>query len=92
MFQFLTHPVPDAATVETADEKGEPVAFSQFGTFVVGAGKFGGPRNSAKAKLPVDPPARVPDATVSEKTSVDQVRLTVGFSHTFLTGADSMLP
>ena len=65
--------------METVDEKGEPVAFNQFGTFVVGAGKFGGPRSSAKAKLPVDPPSRAPDATMSEKTSVDQVRVTADF-------------
>lgn len=61
--------------VETVDESGENVAFNQFGTFVVGAGKFGGPRTSTHAKLPADPPARAPDATISEKTTVDQAAL-----------------
>ncbi|XP_076465925.1 peroxisomal multifunctional enzyme type 2-like isoform X2 [Babylonia areolata] len=63
------------ADVETVDEQGDPVAFNQLGTFVVGSGKFGGPRTSPHAKLPQDPPSRTPDASVSEKTSVDQAAL-----------------
>ena len=59
--------------METVDEKGDPVAFNQFGTFVVGAGKFGGPRSNPGAKMPADPPSRAPDATMSEKTGPDQV-------------------
>ncbi|KAL8606478.1 hypothetical protein ACOMHN_015567 [Nucella lapillus] len=61
--------------VETVDEQGELIAFNQFGTFVVGSGKFGGPRTSPDAKLPADPPSRAPDASMSEKTSVDQAAL-----------------
>lgn len=59
--------------METFDEKNEKVAFNQFSTFVVGAGKFGGKRNSDEAKPTVNPPNRSPDASISEKTNVDQV-------------------
>lgn len=59
--------------VQTVDEKNEPVAFNQFGTFVTKAGNFGGPKSSPEARLTADPPSRPPDATMSEKTSVDQV-------------------
>nr|KAG5694108.1 hypothetical protein BaRGS_005863 [Batillaria attramentaria] len=61
--------------IETVDENNEPVAFNQFGSFIVGRGKFGGPRTSSEAKLPADPPSRAPDATMSEQTSVDQAAL-----------------
>ncbi|KAK7115689.1 peroxisomal multifunctional enzyme type 2-like [Littorina saxatilis] len=61
--------------VETQDEQGDKVAFNQFATFVVGSGKFGGPRSSTQHKLPVDTPSRAPDATMSEKTSLDQAAL-----------------
>ena len=60
-------------TVETLDEKKEVVAFNQFAIFVVGAGNFGGVRSSPAMKQPMNPPSRAPDASVSEKTSVDQV-------------------
>lgn len=46
--------------VETFDEKNEKVAFNQFSTFVVGAGKFGGKRNSDEAKPTANPPKRPP--------------------------------
>lgn len=59
--------------VETVDENSQPVAFNQFSTFVVGAGNFGGPQKSTEAKPIVNPPARAPDAAVSEKTCIDQV-------------------
>ncbi|PVD20051.1 hypothetical protein C0Q70_20545 [Pomacea canaliculata] len=61
--------------VQTVDEKNEPVAFNQFGTFVTKAGNFGGPKSSPEARLTADPPSRPPDATMSEKTSVDQAAL-----------------
>ena len=59
--------------METFNEQKEKVAFNQFSTFVVGAGKFGGKRSSDSIIPTVDPPKRSPDATVSQKTSVDQV-------------------
>eukprot|EP00105_Crassostrea_gigas_P009550 XP_011424543.1 PREDICTED: peroxisomal multifunctional enzyme type 2 isoform X1 [Crassostrea gigas] len=61
--------------VETFDEKNEKVAFNQFSTFVVGAGKFGGKRNSDEAKPTANPPKRPPDASISEKTGIDQAAL-----------------
>ena len=59
--------------METFDEKKEKVAYNQFSTFVVGAGKFGGKRSSDSIIPTVDPPKRNPDTTMSQKTSVDQV-------------------
>ncbi|KAK3579995.1 hypothetical protein CHS0354_025319 [Potamilus streckersoni] len=61
--------------VETFDEKNEKVAFNQFTTFVTRAGGFGGKRNSDAAILPKDPPSRPPDASMTEKTSIDQAAL-----------------
>ncbi|KAJ8304649.1 hypothetical protein KUTeg_018232 [Tegillarca granosa] len=61
--------------IETFDEQGEKVMFNQFGTFVVGAGKFGGKRTSQKAKEPISAPKRSPDSSIIEKTSVDQAAL-----------------
>ena len=62
-----------AFPVETVDEKGEKVAFNQFSTFVVGAGNFGGPKTSSESTPLVDTPSRAPDASMEERTSVDQV-------------------
>lgn len=59
--------------METFDENNEKVAFNQFSTFVVGAGKFGGKRNSDEVKPTANPPKRPPDASISEKTGIDQV-------------------
>ncbi|XP_030049390.1 peroxisomal multifunctional enzyme type 2 [Microcaecilia unicolor] len=53
----------------------ELICYNQFTLFVVGAGGFGGKRISNKAKLPVNPPNRPPDAVVSDVTSVDQAAL-----------------
>lgn len=61
--------------IETVDEKGDKVAFNQFATFVVGAGNFGGQKNSREAKPVVDAPSRAPDASMEEQTSVDQAAL-----------------
>lgn len=60
--------------VETFDERGEKVAFNQTSIFVQQAGGFGGKRSSDKAIQPVPPPKRSPDASVQEKTGIDQVR------------------
>ena len=61
-------------SVETFDENGEKLAFNQFATFVVGAGNFGGRKTSPESTPLVDPPSRAPDASMEEKTDVDQVR------------------
>ena len=59
--------------METFDENNEKVAFNQFSIFVVGMGKFGGKKSSPAAKAPVNPPKRQPDASIAQKTTVDQV-------------------
>ncbi|KAI8518936.1 SCP2 sterol-binding domain-containing protein 1 [Branchiostoma belcheri] len=61
--------------VTTTDEQGDRVAYNQFSTFVVGAGGFNGKRVSDKAKNTVPAPKRAPDATVQQKTSIDQAAL-----------------
>uniref|UniRef100_A0A3P8WVW1 Hydroxysteroid (17-beta) dehydrogenase 4 n=1 Tax=Cynoglossus semilaevis TaxID=244447 RepID=A0A3P8WVW1_CYNSE len=53
----------------------ELLCFNQSTIFVVGAGGFGGKRNSDKVKNTVSPPQRPPDAVVTESTSVDQAAL-----------------
>lgn len=44
--------------VETYDENGEQLSFAQMTVYIVGAGGFGGPRNSVKAIPTVEPPRR----------------------------------
>jgi len=61
--------------VDTFDEYGEKICFNQSATYVQKAGGFGGKRTSAVAKNPADPPKRAPDATVKEKTSIDQAAI-----------------
>ncbi|CAG2255325.1 HSD17B4 [Mytilus edulis] len=61
--------------VEIFNEKKEKIAYNQFSTFIVGAGKF-------KARNAANPPSRAPDASMSEKTSIDQV----GFDKPILHG------
>uniref|UniRef100_A0A3B3YD06 Peroxisomal multifunctional enzyme type 2 n=1 Tax=Poecilia mexicana TaxID=48701 RepID=A0A3B3YD06_9TELE len=53
----------------------ELVCYNQFSVFVVGAGRFGGKRSSDKAKAPLPPPKRAPDAVVIESTTGDQAAL-----------------
>uniref|UniRef100_A0A3Q2QXS3 Peroxisomal multifunctional enzyme type 2 n=1 Tax=Fundulus heteroclitus TaxID=8078 RepID=A0A3Q2QXS3_FUNHE len=53
----------------------ELVCYNQFSVFVVGAGRFGGKRSSDKAKAPLPPPKRAPDAVVIESTTRDQAAL-----------------
>lgn len=76
--------------METFDEKNEKLAFNQFSTFVVGAGKFGGKRNSDEARPTANPPKRPPDASISEKTGIDQVRKVFGDSISEKTGTDQV--
>jgi hypothetical protein len=44
-------------------------------SFLVGDGDFGGKRNSEHIVPHVDPPKRKPDASLTYKTSIDQVRI-----------------
>uniref|UniRef100_A0A3Q4HKL7 Hydroxysteroid (17-beta) dehydrogenase 4 n=1 Tax=Neolamprologus brichardi TaxID=32507 RepID=A0A3Q4HKL7_NEOBR len=53
----------------------ELVCYNQFSVFVVGAGGFGGKRSSEKAKPPLPPPKRSPDAVVIDSTTRDQAAL-----------------
>jgi len=61
--------------VDTLDENGTLIAHNQITVFVRGMGNFGGKRNSPHAKPTLDHPSRKPDATVEEKTSIDQAAL-----------------
>ena len=61
--------------MEVVDESGDKVVSAQWSIFVVGAGGFGGKRNSEHIIPPVDPPKRKPDASLTYKTSIDQVRM-----------------
>ncbi len=60
--------------VETFNEAGKKVAFNQSITFIQNAGGFGGRRNSKKIKPILPPPSRQPDASITEPTSINQVR------------------
>lgn len=52
------------------------MAFNQFVTFVVGAGNFGGKRDSTEHVKPHSEKfSRQPDAVVEEKTTIDQAAL-----------------
>ncbi|KAM7415977.1 hypothetical protein PAMA_018174 [Pampus argenteus] len=53
----------------------ELICYNQFSVFVVGAGGFGGKRTSEKAKAPLPPPKRAPDAVVIDYTTRDQAAL-----------------
>lgn len=59
--------------METFDEEGEKVAFTQSTIFVQRAGGFGGKRTSDKAIQPINPPSDKPDASITESTTIDQV-------------------
>lgn len=66
------------SVVEVVDESGDKVVSGQWLIFVVGAGGFGGKRTSDQIVPPVDPPKRQPDASLSYKTSIDQVSCMIG--------------
>lgn len=53
----------------------ELICYNQYSIFVVGAGGFGGKRSSDKARPPLSPPSRAPDAVVTESTTRDQAAL-----------------
>ncbi|XP_029157565.1 peroxisomal multifunctional enzyme type 2 [Nylanderia fulva] len=60
-------------TYNVAD--GEKLSTGQLSIFIVGAGGFQGKRTSTHTIPTVDPPARKPDVTVTQQTSVDQAAL-----------------
>nr|XP_054756416.1 peroxisomal multifunctional enzyme type 2-like [Lytechinus pictus] len=61
--------------VNSYDENGELIVVNQNVVFLVGAGGFGGKRSSPHLKETVKAPSREPDASMKEKTSVDQAAL-----------------
>ncbi|XP_014237717.1 peroxisomal multifunctional enzyme type 2-like [Trichogramma pretiosum] len=61
---------------ETFDvETGEKLATNQMSAFAVGAGGFGGPRNSPHVIPCIDAPKKKPCASVTQKTNSDQAAL-----------------
>lgn len=65
------------AEIESYDMDGRPIFYNQFSIFVIGAGKFGGPRSSDNQRIKsiIAHPNRNPDAVVTEQTSVNQAAL-----------------
>jgi len=59
--------------VDTFDEEGDKVAYSQMTVFIRGAGEFGGPQTSSKQIMCVERPTRKPDASRIQATLLDQV-------------------
>lgn len=55
------------------DESGEKVLYGQNTVYINNLGGYGGKRKSSVSKEPKSPPKRKPDATICEKTSIDQV-------------------
>lgn len=62
-------------TVDTYNEQGELIVKNQMVCFAVGAGNFGGPRSGTKIVECKAKPNRQPDASVIQKTSIDQAAL-----------------
>ncbi|XP_011645848.1 peroxisomal multifunctional enzyme type 2-like isoform X2 [Pogonomyrmex barbatus] len=60
-------------TYNVANE--EKLSSGQMSIFVIGAGGFKGKRTSTHTISTVDPPARNPDVTVTQKTNIDQAAL-----------------
>lgn len=63
------------ADADTFDEHGERIIHTQWSTFFVGSGNFGGKRTSDKARPLASIPGRRPDAVVEERTSINQAAL-----------------
>ncbi len=59
--------------ITTYDESGEELAYNELTTFVRGAGGWGGERGPSSDVN--TPPDRAPDATITEKTRLDQALL-----------------
>lgn len=62
-------------TVDTFDESGEKVAYTQLAGFVVGAGGFGGKRDSPKAVPTANKPSRRADFSTKHKVDPSLVSL-----------------
>lgn len=60
---------------ETFDSIGNPITRTQSSIFIVGAGNFGGKKNSDKLISTVPSPDRSPDSTIEIKTSVNAAAL-----------------
>lgn len=58
---------------DTFNDSNQLVMRTQWSIFLVGAGNFGGPRNTERGVKVLPPPKRQPDAVIEEKTSLDQV-------------------
>lgn len=56
----------------TFNESNQLVMRTQWSIFLVGAGNFGGQRNTVRGVKVVPSPKRQPDAVMEEKTSIDQ--------------------
>ena len=56
------------------NSQGEKVVSGQTILFAQHAGGFGGKRTSKEAIPPINAPKRLPDASIKEMTSVDQVK------------------
>ncbi|XP_058795537.1 peroxisomal multifunctional enzyme type 2-like [Phymastichus coffea] len=54
---------------------GDKLTTCQMSAYAVGAGGFGGPRNSSNVIPCIEPPNRKPCVSVTQKTSVDQAAL-----------------
>lgn len=58
---------------ETFDENGEKIIYNQVVAFVVGAGNFGGKKQTSRIVPVIEAPTRAPDAYFVDKTLIDQV-------------------
>lgn len=56
------------------EANGEKLSTGQMSVFIVGIGGFKGKRTSTFNIPTIDPPTRNPDVTVTQQTSVDQVK------------------
>lgn len=70
-------------SVDTFDENGEKILFNQIVAFVVGAGGFGGPKQSSKIVPIASAPSRKPDVQFIDKTIADQVLFRIQNFDTF---------
>ncbi|XP_053405726.1 peroxisomal multifunctional enzyme type 2-like isoform X2 [Mercenaria mercenaria] len=61
--------------VDTYNEAKEKIAYNQSAIMVIGAGGFQGSKASPALKPMVKPPKRAPDASMAEKTGVDQAAI-----------------
>lgn len=60
---------------ETFDENGEKIIYNQVVAFVVGAGNFGGKKQTSRIVPVIEAPTRDPDTYFVDKTLIDQVNI-----------------